>query len=199
MDDAELLGGVLDSFPDPYGAARELASLLVDSHASRAAAIRTGFDPDLVDVVRGKLAGDQRRIAMACSLGASWVMGRRSIGVNEPWELVASLPAGSPLPPGLRRTTGETLMRLVVEARRTVRLLSPFMDRSGLVFLADALAAATQRGVLVEVLLPTRSTHADEALEDLKQTIDRHGARPQFGGFQPAARRAMGAPEGPRG
>jgi len=34
-------------------------------------------------------------------------------------------------------------------------------------FLADALAAATLRGVSLEILLPTRSTHAGSALDEL--------------------------------
>lgn len=175
MDDAELLGGVLDDSADPYAAARELTTLLLAARPDRFTARRAAFDPDLVDVVRAKLDGDPGRITTACSLGAAWVMGRRSVAVTDPWDLVASLPAGAPLPVGLRRTTGETLMRLVVEANRLLRLVSPFIDRSGLDFLADALAAATLRGVQLEILLPTRSTHADDAIEELRRTIRQHG------------------------
>lgn len=176
MDDAELLGGVLHDATDPYAAARELSTLLLAIQPDRAAARRAGFDPDLVDVVRAKLAGDRDRIVMACTLGAAWMMGRRSVATPEPWDLVASLPPGTRLPAGLRRTTGETLMHLVVEATRTLRLVSPFIDRPGLDFLADALAAATLRGVCLEVLLPTRSTHAKDAIEELRRTIGEHGA-----------------------
>ena len=45
---------------------------------------------------------------------------------------------------------------------RTLRIVAPFIDWLGLSFLADALSAATARGVSLEVLLPTRSTHAKE-------------------------------------
>ena len=103
------------------------------------------------------------------------MLGRRSVAVAEPWDLVASLSLGTALPPGLRRTTGETLVQLVVQSTRTVRLVAPFIDRPGLSFIGDALAAATTRRVRLEILLPTRSTHADDALDDLETTIERSG------------------------
>jgi phosphatidylserine/phosphatidylglycerophosphate/cardiolipin synthase-like enzyme len=176
MDDAELIGGVLNGAADPRSAAKNLNALLLAGRADALAARRAGFDPDLVRIVGSKLGGNPNRIEMACALGAAWVMGRRSVPMPEPWDLVASLPQGTRLPAGLRRTTGETLMRLVVEARHTIRLVSPFIDRSGLDFLADALAAATRRGVRVEVLLPTRSTHAGDAIDELRRSIRDHGA-----------------------
>ncbi len=108
------------------------------------------------------------------------MLGRRSVVVDEPWDLVASLPSGTPLPRGLRRTTGETLITLIVQARHTLRLAAPFIDRPGLAFVGDALAAATARGVLLEILLPTRSTHADDALNELSTTIRVSGAIANF-------------------
>src|SRR5439155_13055330 len=48
-------------------------------------------------------------------------------------------------------------------------------------FFGDALAAATARGVTVEILLPTRSTHADDALDELESTIRRSGRLSSFG------------------
>lgn len=178
MDDAELVGGVLFDAADPYAAASDLTGLLLAARLDPIAARRAGFDRDLVEVVRLRLGGDQDRISIACSLGAAWVMGRRSVAAPEPWDLVASLPPGTRLPPGLHRTTGETLMGLVVGAATAVRLVSPFIDRLGLDFLGDAIASATLRDVRVEVLLPTRSTHAAQALSQLRQTIVDHG-RPE--------------------
>jgi phosphatidylserine/phosphatidylglycerophosphate/cardiolipin synthase-like enzyme len=119
--------------------------------------------------------GDQARIESACNLGAAWVMGRRSAVVAEPWDLVASMPVGIRLPEGLRRTTGETLIQLVTQATRTLRLVAPFIDKTGLAFLADALAAATARGVRLEILVPTRSTHAADALDRLRMKIASDG------------------------
>ena len=48
-------------------------------------------------------------------------------------------------------------------------------------FVGDALAAATARGVTLEILLPTRSTHADDALNELEATIRQDGS---IGNFQ---------------
>lgn len=170
MDDAELVGGVLMDAPDPRVAASNLAGILTGGSQSGAR-----FDPVLVDVLRNRLGADPRRIEKACDLGAAWVMGRRSVTTVEPWELVASLPGGTPLPPGLRRTTGETLVQLAVGATRTLRLAAPFIDQVAISFLADSLAAATARGVSLEVLLPTRSTHADSALGELERVIRAEG------------------------
>jgi phosphatidylserine/phosphatidylglycerophosphate/cardiolipin synthase-like enzyme len=175
VHDAELVGGVLLDAADPWQSARDLAALLTSPRADRRAASVVGLDPDLVAVLRARFMGDQARIESACNLGAAWVMGRRSAVVAEPWDLVASMPVGVRLPEGLRRTTGETLVQLVTQATRTLRLVAPFIDRTGLAFLADALAAATGRGVHLEILVPTRSTHAADALDHLRMTIAREG------------------------
>lgn len=175
MDDAELVGGVLIDAPDPHLAAVDLAGFLSAPTPDRAASARAGFDPELVGVLRSRFQNDAARIALACQLGGAWVMGRRSVVPTEPWDLVASLPAGTPLPSGLRRTTGETLMQLVSQATKSLLLVAPFIDGAGMVFLADALAAATARGVRFQVLLPTRSTHASAALNDLEATIRSDG------------------------
>jgi phosphatidylserine/phosphatidylglycerophosphate/cardiolipin synthase-like enzyme len=67
-------------------------------------------------------------------------------------------------------------VHLATHAQATLRLAAPFIDRPGLAFVGEALAAATSRGVSLEILLPTRSTHADDALEELEATIRRDGA-----------------------
>jgi phosphatidylserine/phosphatidylglycerophosphate/cardiolipin synthase-like enzyme len=180
VDDAELIGGVLVDCSDPRASSVQLAALLSAPTSDRPAAVRAGLDPDLVDVLRSRLTLDGDRATLLCQEAAAWVLGRRSVVVTEPWDLVASLPGGSRLPIGLRRTTGETLVQLVVGATRTLRLAAPFIDRPGLGFIGDALAAATSRGVQLEILLPTRSTHADDALDELELTIGTSGARANF-------------------
>lgn len=175
MHDAELVGGVLYAAPDPWSTAHDLAGLLTASRADRPQASGFGLDPDLVEVLRAHFRGDRQRIDTACDLGAAWVLGRRSAVSVEPWDLVASLPRNTPLPPGLTRTTGETLVQLVTQSTMSLRLAAPFIDLPGISHLADALAAATARGVLLEILLPTRSTHAGGALHELRATIARDG------------------------
>jgi len=180
VDEAELIGGVLVHCVDPRASAVDLARLLSESRSDRPAAARVGLDPELVEVLRNRLTLDGDRAALLCQEAAAWVLGRRSVAGGEAWDLVASLPGGSRLPVGLRRTTGETLVQLVVGATETLRLAAPFIDRPGIGFIGDALAAATSRDVQLEILLPTRSTHADDALDELELTIRTAGAPANF-------------------
>lgn len=175
MHDAELVGGVLYAATDPWSAGRDLAGLLVAPRAGRRQASNLGLDPDLVEVLRAYFAGEASRIAVACDLGAAWVLGRRSVTNAEPWDLVASLPGNTPLPTGLTHTTGETLVQLVTQSTSSLRLAAPFIDRPGISHLAEGLAAATARDVHLEILLPSRSTHAGGALHELCATIARDG------------------------
>lgn len=186
MDDSELIGGVLVDSADPRVAARELAKLLLSPQLDRAAAMRAGLEPDLVEALRTHLGRDGERVPALCQEGAAWVLGRRSAAQVEPWDLVASLPRTVALPAGLRRSTGETLIQLIARATRSLRLAAPFIDRPGLSFIGEALAAATSRGVQLELLLPTRSTHVDGALTDLTETIALHG---RLSGFVISTRR----------
>jgi phosphatidylserine/phosphatidylglycerophosphate/cardiolipin synthase-like enzyme len=180
VDDAELVGGVLVDAADPRATAHLLAELLLAPRGDRATASRAGLHPDLVEVLRTRIGADPERVVATCQEGAAWVLGRRSVVARDPWDLVASLPGGTALPHGLRRTTGETLVQLVVHATRTLRLAAPFIDQPGLGFIGDALAAATARGVSVEILLPTRSSHADDAIDQLQETMRSTGAVAHF-------------------
>lgn len=175
MHDAELVSGVLYAASEPWGAARDLAGLLVAPRADRRRATDLGLDPDLVEVLHAHFGGDSSRIETACDLGAAWILGRRSVASAEPWDLVASLPGNTTLPPGLTHTTGETLVQLVTQSTTSLRLAVPFIDLPGISHLTDGLAAATARGVRIEILLPTRSTHAGGALNELRSTISKDG------------------------
>jgi phosphatidylserine/phosphatidylglycerophosphate/cardiolipin synthase-like enzyme len=175
MDNAELIGGVLLDAGDPKAAAATLAGLLKMPYVQPTEGRRAGFDPELLEVLRRRFNRSPTTIDQACAEGAAWVLGRRSIAISHPWELVASLPQGTPLPTGLRRTTGETIVHLVTGAQHSLRLIAPFIDEVGLRFLGDGLAAATTRGIDVEILLPTRSTRAASALAELFPTIEREG------------------------
>ena len=162
--------------PDPRDAADHLADLLLAPLPDPEAAAQAGLHPELVEVLRARLGKDSDRVITACQQGAAWVLGRRSLTAQEPWDLVASLPTETDLPSGLNRTTGETMVQLVVEATTTLRLATPFIDRPGLSFLCEPLAIATARGVRLEILVPTRSSHADDALNELERAIIRDGS-----------------------
>lgn len=175
IDDAELVGGVLVEATDPRRAAHALAEILEVPTIDGKRVREMGFDPELVNVLHGRLGADRERIGRACAEAAAWVLGRRSIATAPPWELVASLPTGTRLPVGLSRTTGETMLGLVSGAQETVRLTAPFVDQRALAFLADALVAATLRGVGLEIFCPSRSARATDDVTALAQRIERNG------------------------
>jgi phosphatidylserine/phosphatidylglycerophosphate/cardiolipin synthase-like enzyme len=86
------------------------------------------------------------------------------------------LPPDIRLPTGLRRTTGETLVALVSEAEHAVRFAAPYVDEAGLGVLTDVAAAATRRGVGVEVFQQARWGRTElEAVRALRAAIAQSG------------------------
>jgi phosphatidylserine/phosphatidylglycerophosphate/cardiolipin synthase-like enzyme len=176
VHESELVGGVLFDADDPVEAGRVLADLLTSDRVDAAHARALGLEPALVESLKRKLPADRRAIEVACASGAAWVLGRRSSQLKETWEVVASLPAdGGPLPRGLRRTTGETMIGLASTARDRIRLAAPYVDEPGIGFLADALAAATRRGVAVELFDPVRWEPARAAIAALRNAVTESG------------------------
>lgn len=175
MDEIALVGGVLYDAPDPLAASEVLAQLLIaptpDPHRIR----ELGFEPSLVQTLRRTLPHDPAAVALACARGAAWVLGRRSDSREDSWQLVASLPSDLARPRGLRRTTAETLISLVSEANHTLRFAAPYIDPEGIGLLVDAIAAATSRGVTVEVVQPPRWLPAVSAVALLQERVARGG------------------------
>lgn len=80
------------------------------------------------------------------------MLGMRSAqAANLKWEAVISVPARRALPNGISRTTGETLVLLIREAKRHLRIAAPFFDVEGVSYLIPPLLAAAERGVTVAV------------------------------------------------
>jgi len=126
--------------------------------------------------LRHALPHEPQSIELACMEGAAWVVGRRSVPPKDTWELVASLPPSLQLPAGLRRTTGETLVGLVSEAESSVRIVAPYVDETGLGVVAEVAAAATVRGVELEVFQQTRWRRSElEALGHLRRVVSEKG------------------------
>jgi phosphatidylserine/phosphatidylglycerophosphate/cardiolipin synthase-like enzyme len=172
VHESELVGGVLFDAGDLVAAGRELLELLAADHVDAARARAVGLEPVLVESLKRKLPADPRAIELACASGVAWVLGRRSSRAEETWEVVASLPGGGgPLPPGLRRTTGETMIGLASTARDRIRLAAPYVDEPGIGFLADAIAAATRRGVVVELSDPAGWEPARAAMAALRDAV----------------------------
>jgi len=175
MQEAELVGGVLLGASDPTSAAKVLLELLTSTRSDPAAARAAGLEPVLVESLKRQLRSEQSSLAIACASGAGWALGRRSSSTTEAWEVVASLPQGAPLPPGLRRTTGETMIGMAASARRLVRLSAPYVDEPGIRFLLDSIAASTARGVTVELFDPRAWEPARAAVEALERAVRLEG------------------------
>jgi phosphatidylserine/phosphatidylglycerophosphate/cardiolipin synthase-like enzyme len=175
VDEIALVGGVLYDARDPVAASEELARLLTSSDLDPQHIRELGFEPSLIQALRRTLPPDPAAVSLACTRGAAWVLGRRSNASDESWHLVASLPYDVGLPLGIRRTTAETLIGLMSEARHLLRVAAPYVDREGIGIFVDAIAAATARGVQVEVIGPPRWPPAAAAFELLKEAVLREG------------------------
>lgn len=148
------MGGVLYDTSDPIAAAEALFELISSGNPDPVGARAAGLEPALVESLRRRMPAERRSLELACAAGAGWVLGRRSAERGEQWEVVASLPRGTALPDGVRRTTGETMIGLVSQAKRALRFTAPYIDNPGIGFLTDAVVAATLRGVIVELYEP---------------------------------------------
>jgi Phosphatidylserine/phosphatidylglycerophosphate/cardiolipin synthases and related enzymes len=166
---------VLFDAHDPVEAGRALFELLMCDRVDATRARAAGLEPALVESLKRKLPADRRAIEVACAGGVAWVLGRRSSRVEETWEVVATLPAGVAMPHGLRRTTGETMIGLASTARHRIRLAAPYVDETGIGFLADAIAAATQRGVVVDLFDPVAWPPAHAAMAALTDAVTATG------------------------
>jgi phosphatidylserine/phosphatidylglycerophosphate/cardiolipin synthase-like enzyme len=173
-----MVAAVLYESPDPETTAKALAELLCSGDAGGHGAQALGLEPTLVSALANALPADPGALKLACVSGAAWVLGRRSAVRTDKWELVASLPPDARLPGGLRRTTGETLVALVSEAEHIVRVVAPYVDSAGLGLLVDVLAAATERGVVVEVFQQSRWGQAEwDAVATLRDNVATSGNR----------------------
>lgn len=180
MQEAELVGGVLFNADDPVAAAKILVQLLTSVQPDFALARGAGLEPVLVESLKRKLPTDRGSLEMACATGAAWVLGWRSSMTEELWEAVASLPVGVPLPPGLRRTTGETMIGLASTARTRIRFAAPYIDETGIGFLTDSIVAATERGVTVELFDPRSWEPARAATAALSEAVAANGDPTRF-------------------
>jgi phosphatidylserine/phosphatidylglycerophosphate/cardiolipin synthase-like enzyme len=175
VDEAAVIGGILFQAPDPLTAADTLERYFVSAKCDENELRASGVEPRLAEAIRHRLPTEPAAIHLACARGAAWVLGYRASLQTDRWELVASIPAGMPLPPGVRRATAETLIALVAEAQESIRILAPYIDPSGLELLSDAITAATTRGVVAEVFVPGNWQPGIDAVRRLRRLVDQTG------------------------
>ena len=156
MHESAVIGGLLFHTSDPVFAARILESFLASSVDCENELRACGIDPAMAAALRIVLPKDKASIHVACAQGAAWVLGFRSAPQADSWQLVATVPVGMALPAGVRRATAETIISIVTSAQKAIRIAAPYVDIAGLELLSDGIAAATLRGVSVE-LFETRN------------------------------------------
>lgn len=148
IEQARTAGALLVAAPDPLEAIAPLCAYLESPDTGRAQALEgVGISPKIVHDFRELLPRDRDGLERACELGAAWVIGRRSAPATTRWAPVVT---GRELDRAtFDRRTAETLVTLIIEAKSTIRLFTPFLDPGGIGAVAHALAAATARGVSV--------------------------------------------------
>ena len=153
---ARTAGALLVSSVEPWSASTVLAAYLSNPDPATASALESaGIVRQLVDDFRHLLPTDGREgLAEACPLGAAWEAGRRTQPPAGSWHPVATW-VGSVH--GIRHRTAETMISLLIRARRHVRLFAPFVDRAGLNALVLAVSSATLRHVVIELAIRAES------------------------------------------
>jgi len=69
------------------------------------------------------------------------------------------------------------MIGLASTARDRIRLAAPYVDEPGIGFLADAISAATRRGVVVDLFHPVRWEPARAAISALTAAVTANGDR----------------------
>jgi phosphatidylserine/phosphatidylglycerophosphate/cardiolipin synthase-like enzyme len=150
LDICATVGSLLLPARDVPGAARALEHYFLHPEPENASLLRHfGIDEALTRDLASVLPTEDHEIARVCELGTAWALGRQSVTSPPTWEPVVT--SGDITEQGVDRMTAETLIGLIVGARRTVRLFSAYVDQGGLDVVAVSLSAATRRGVTVMV------------------------------------------------
>ena len=106
------------------------------------------------------------------TLGAAWALGARSTTTRTShWTPVLS---GVTVDPTRQRKTAETLITLIMGARRQVRLFAPYVDRRGIAPISRPLAQATSRGARVHFAFVARFER-DDSLGLLREQFSNEG------------------------
>lgn len=176
MNETDLVAVILSDADDPQEAGKRLLTLLNEA-PTNSAVRQAGFSPELFEVLQRQLPTDPTVLANVCARGAAWVAGRRSVTQTESWELVISLPPNEALPKGIRRSTAETIIGLVIGARHSIRMTAPFFSSSGFIHLVEPVMAAAERGVYVELFLPPD----DETETEIMRLLDAQSMSPSAG------------------
>jgi phosphatidylserine/phosphatidylglycerophosphate/cardiolipin synthase-like enzyme len=112
-----------------------------------------------------------------CELAHAWALGRLSPPKPPTWQPVIT--TGEVAAEGIDRLTAETMIGLIVGARASLRIFSPFLDARGIAVLTFPIVAATRRRVQVSIGYARRGNRG-MAIEQLKEEVDEDGAPAHF-------------------
>ena len=128
---------------------------------------------------------EARQLLLHC--GAAWALGLRASPAPEygEWRAVVS---GSDLgPPDFPNRTGETLIQLIMSARRTIRFAPAYFDAAAARYLGPSIAAASERGVEVKVVI-VEQLEREAAAAELEMLVAERGDGERLGVLRGAAR-----------
>lgn len=182
----------MTSPPDPFVAIGALLTRAHDLDKAVDAMSRFVLDPN--DQNRSALSGaginanragdfllllpkDPAERGRQCQLARAWVIGRSSAQQPASWQPVVT--TGEVEAAGVDRLTAETMIGLIVGARTTLRIFSPFIDARGIDVLTLPLVAATRRRVRVSIGYAVRGNR-ENAVQRLKLGVEESGAPDQF-------------------
>jgi phosphatidylserine/phosphatidylglycerophosphate/cardiolipin synthase-like enzyme len=161
-----IAGVLLRDAADPFAAARALDEYVL-GRASPLALEEAGIPRRRATELSALLPSDAAERRAALELGAAWAMGARSMPSSpDMWYPVLSGLAGD----GQRfRATAETVISLIMTARRTLQLFAPYIDRPGVTPLVTPIRQAAQRGVAVTIAFVAKLDRggASRLLEEL--------------------------------
>ena len=166
------VGALLARATDLDTAARLMQTYIVHpTETNRTALAATGVDTDDARDFLQVIPQDPVAVERVCELARAWTLGRSSVPTEPSWQPVVT--SGEVDAHGIDRMTAETMIGLIVGARKGLRIFSPFLDPRGLDVLAVAVAAATRRGVRTAVGYARRGNR-DNAIEGLERHV--HGS-----------------------
>lgn len=170
------IGALLARAPDLDEATRAMTRFVLDpSDTNRAALAAAGVNADHARDFLRLMPADEAVRARLCDLARAWTIGRASASTAPAWHPVVT--SGEVDADGIDRLTAETMIGLIVGARLSLRIFSPFLDAGGLDVLTVALVAATRRGVGVSIGYARRGNR-ENAIEQLEERV-RESGNPQ--------------------
>lgn len=167
------VGALLARATDLDTAARLVQAYALDpGETNRAALAAIGVDTDDARDFLRLLPRDPAAVEQVCELARAWTLGRTSLPSTPTWQPVVT--SGEVDAHGIDRMTAETMIGLIVGARVSLRIFSPFLDARGLDVLTIALVAATRRGVQTAIGYAHRGNRGN-AIDQLKRRIRDNG------------------------